>query len=88
MTDSQAWLAEHAYKARILPVVVIDDAADAVPLARALHAHVVPRYADEPEALRTAHPWAYDWAAAPRFDAAAHGALVEAIRNRVVPARP
>ena len=41
-------------------------------LEPALHAHVVPRYADEPEALRTAHPWAYDWAAAPRFDAAAH----------------
>ena len=57
-------------------------------LEPALHAHVVPRYADEPEALRTAHPWAYDWAAAPRFDAAAHGALVEAIRNRVAPARP
>lgn len=36
MTDSQAWLAEHARKARILPVVVIDDAADAVPLARTL----------------------------------------------------
>src|SRR3974390_116186 len=34
----------------------------------ALHAHVVPRYADEPEALRTAQPWAYDWAAAPAFE--------------------
>jgi len=42
MTDSQAWLAEHASKARILPVVVIDDAADAVPLARALHAGGLP----------------------------------------------
>lgn len=42
MTDSQAWLAEHARKARILPVVVIDDAADAVPLARALHAAGLP----------------------------------------------
>jgi diadenosine tetraphosphate (Ap4A) HIT family hydrolase len=57
-------------------------------LEPALHAHVVPRYADEPEALRTAHPWGYDWSAAPRFDAAADGALVEAIRNRVAPARP
>ncbi len=37
MTDSQAWLAERARAARLLPVVVIDDAADAVPLARALH---------------------------------------------------
>jgi diadenosine tetraphosphate (Ap4A) HIT family hydrolase len=57
-------------------------------LEPALHAHVLPRYAGEPEALRTAHPWAYDWAAAPRFDATAHGALAEAIRSRVAPARP
>ena len=35
----------------------------------ALHVHVVPRYADEPDPLRTAHPWSYDWAAAPGFDA-------------------
>ena len=35
----------------------------------ALHAHVVPRYADEPADLRSAHPWAYDWNAAPEFDA-------------------
>src|SRR5690242_10356296 len=34
----------------------------------ALHAHVVPRYSHEPEALRTKPPFAYDWAAAPRFD--------------------
>ena len=33
----------------------------------ALHAHVIPRYLDEPPALRTAHPWAYDWNAAPVF---------------------
>jgi diadenosine tetraphosphate (Ap4A) HIT family hydrolase len=36
----------------------------------ALHAHVIPRYADEPEALRAAHPWAYDWSAAPVFERA------------------
>ena len=34
----------------------------------ALHAHVIPRYLDEPEAMRTAQPWAYDWSAAPAFD--------------------
>ena len=34
-------------------------------LEPALHAHVFPRYADEPEALRHNQPWAYDWAAAP-----------------------
>jgi diadenosine tetraphosphate (Ap4A) HIT family hydrolase len=34
----------------------------------ALHAHVIPRYLDEPEELRGAQPWAYDWSAAPRFE--------------------
>ena len=37
----------------------------------ALHAHVIPRYADEPDTLRTAQPWAYDWSAAPRFERSA-----------------
>ena len=37
-------------------------------LEPALHAHVIPRYADEPEALRSAQPWAYDWSAAPVFE--------------------
>ncbi len=48
-------------------------------LEPALHAHVIPRYADEPESLRTAHPWAYDWAAAPLFERAAHQELAEAL---------
>ena len=46
----------------------------------ALHAHVIPRFDDEPEALRSAHPWSYDWSAAPRFNLAEHGRLLEAIR--------
>jgi diadenosine tetraphosphate (Ap4A) HIT family hydrolase len=37
----------------------------------ALHAHVIPRYFDEPPALRAAQPWAYDWNAAPLFERAA-----------------
>lgn len=45
----------------------------------ALHAHVIPRYADEPEAMRTQHPWAYDWSAAPAFDLTTHGELAEAL---------
>ena len=49
----------------------------------ALHAHVVPRYTDEPAALATAHPWAYDWNAAPRFDAQADATLVQALRTRL-----
>jgi diadenosine tetraphosphate (Ap4A) HIT family hydrolase len=52
-------------------------------LEPALHAHVVPRYGDEPEWLRTAHPWAYDWTAAPRFDAVLHGDLLRALRERL-----
>jgi catechol 2,3-dioxygenase-like lactoylglutathione lyase family enzyme/diadenosine tetraphosphate (Ap4A) HIT family hydrolase len=46
----------------------------------ALHAHVIPRYANEPEALRKVQPWALDWAAAPRFDATQHAGLRERIR--------
>jgi len=49
----------------------------------ALHAHVHPRYADEPEALRTAHPWAYDWAAAPRYDVARDAPLQTALREQL-----
>ncbi len=49
----------------------------------ALHAHVFPRYVDEPEALRTANPWGYDWAAAPRFDAARDAELLAGIRERL-----
>lgn len=49
-------------------------------LEPALHVHVVPRHADEPELLRTAHPWSYDWNAAPRFEAARAAPLVEALR--------
>ena len=47
----------------------------------ALHAHVVPRYADEPEAMRTAHPWAYDWSAAPAFDPAGMAGLMQQLRH-------
>ena len=49
----------------------------------ALHAHVVPRYSDEPEAVRSAHPWAYDWEAAPRFDRAGSRELAEALRREL-----
>jgi len=49
-------------------------------LEPALHAHVFPRHADEPAALVTAHPWAYDWGAAPRFDLGRHGELLRRLR--------
>ena len=41
----------------------------------ALHAHVFPRLATEPDATRTAQPWALDWNAAPRFSEELHGDL-------------
>ncbi|HVC30731.1 MAG TPA: hypothetical protein VND24_06060, partial [Steroidobacteraceae bacterium] len=41
--------------------------------------HVIPRYADEPDPLKTAHPWAYDWEAAALFDRAAHQELADAL---------
>ena len=53
-------------------------------LEPALHAHVFPRYADEPPSLRAAHPWAYDWTEARRFDAARDGVLLRALRERLV----
>jgi diadenosine tetraphosphate (Ap4A) HIT family hydrolase len=54
-------------------------------LEPALHIHVVPRYADEPDALRTAHPWAYDWTAAPPFDTGRDGALIAGLRALLAP---
>jgi diadenosine tetraphosphate (Ap4A) HIT family hydrolase len=52
----------------------------------ALHAHVLPRYSDEPAHLVQAHPWNYDWSAAPGFDAARDRPLLEALRARLVAA--
>jgi diadenosine tetraphosphate (Ap4A) HIT family hydrolase len=49
----------------------------------ALHAHVMPRYADEPEALRTMHPWGYDWSKAPDFDRESYKDLAEALRREL-----
>jgi diadenosine tetraphosphate (Ap4A) HIT family hydrolase len=41
----------------------------------ALHAHIIPRQADEPPAIRTTHPWAVDWNLAPPYSPEAHGEL-------------
>ncbi len=45
----------------------------------ALHAHVIPRYHDEPAEFATSQPFAYDWSKAPAFDAEMHREL----RNRI-----
>lgn len=52
-------------------------------LEPALHAHVHPRYSDEPAPLRIGNPWAYDWSQAPMFDPVVHGELRDAIRHNV-----
>jgi diadenosine tetraphosphate (Ap4A) HIT family hydrolase len=46
----------------------------------ALHAHVIPRYSNEPAHLRTLHPWSYDWNAAPAFEPKAAAPLMQALR--------
>jgi diadenosine tetraphosphate (Ap4A) HIT family hydrolase len=50
-------------------------------LEPALHVHLVPRFDNEAEELRTAHPWQYDWAAAPAFDATRDAMLLQRIRE-------
>ena len=56
----------------------------------ALHAHVFPRLATEPDATRTAQPWALDWNAAPRFSEESHGDLLKRLsanlRDRMIDA--
>jgi len=49
----------------------------------ALHAHLFPRRADEPEEIRTAQPWALDWLAAAGFDQAMHGGLKDQLREEL-----
>lgn len=49
----------------------------------ALHAHVLPRYADEPGPMRLANPWAYDWSKAPAFDVTRDAALRDELRQRL-----
>jgi len=52
-------------------------------LEPALHAHVFPRYETEPEALRTAPVWFYDWKAAPAFDLERDKPLMSAINQHL-----
>jgi len=54
----------------------------------ALHAHVHPRYVDEPVTMRTANPWGYDWQQAPAFDVQAHGPLRDLIRQHLARSGP
>jgi diadenosine tetraphosphate (Ap4A) HIT family hydrolase len=57
-------------------------------LEPALHAHVIPRYLDEPADLRNRPIWFYDFAAAPKFDPQLHGPLqrqiAQFIQDRII----
>jgi diadenosine tetraphosphate (Ap4A) HIT family hydrolase len=53
----------------------------------ALHAHLFPRRRTEPDATRTAQPWALNWSGAPAYSDAAHAQLqaqiADSIRRRL-----
>jgi diadenosine tetraphosphate (Ap4A) HIT family hydrolase len=57
-------------------------------LEPALHAHIFPRRADEPDAMRTAQPWALDWDAAPPYSDGAHGELRRRIGEHLAKCAP
>jgi hypothetical protein len=50
---------------------------------RALHAHVLPRYADEPDEIRRRPVWFDDWQAAPKFDLERDGELMRRIAGSI-----
>jgi diadenosine tetraphosphate (Ap4A) HIT family hydrolase len=49
----------------------------------ALHAHIVPRYASEPEERRRMPIWLYDWGTAERFSEQTHGPLRRELADAV-----
>lgn len=55
-------------------------------LEPALHAHVFPRFADEPPSTRTAHPWAVDWDRVPAYAEAVYGDLRRRLGARLIKA--
>jgi diadenosine tetraphosphate (Ap4A) HIT family hydrolase len=57
-------------------------------LEPALHAHLFPRRADEPEETRTAHPFALDWKAAAAYSDALHGDLKRRIAAHIARISP
>jgi len=52
-------------------------------LEPALHAHVFPRFNDEPEDLRTSPVWLYDWKAAPEFNLSDHHQIMQDIKTQL-----
>ncbi len=58
----------------------------------ALHTHIIPRYADEPDEFRSRPVWFYDWNRVPGFDAEQDKdlmqKLVDSIQRRLQPLEP
>jgi diadenosine tetraphosphate (Ap4A) HIT family hydrolase len=52
----------------------------------ALHAHIFPRFANEPEEYRKRPVWFYDWNNAPPFDPKRDRPLMDAIKGAVLAA--
>ena len=50
----------------------------------ALHAHIIPRYETESEALKTKPIWFYDWDAAPKFNRRIDSDWVDAVIQLLV----
>ena len=49
----------------------------------ALHCHLFPRHADEPEELRTKPVWSYDWSAAAPFERETQRPFMEALAAEI-----
>lgn len=52
-------------------------------LEPALHAHVFPRFDTEPDSLKTAPVWSYDWTSAPEFNEQKDQELLNSIRSEL-----
>jgi len=50
----------------------------------ALHAHVFPRFDDEPEDLKLKPVWFYDWKAAPEFDTNRDTPFMDKLRDKLI----
>jgi diadenosine tetraphosphate (Ap4A) HIT family hydrolase len=47
----------------------------------ALHAHIFPRFKNEPKQLRLKPVWSYDWDNAPKFDLVRDAEIMQAIAD-------
>lgn len=54
----------------------------------ALHAHLFPRYANEPEELRTRPIWFYDWDTAPKFNRQDHAQFIHSLKSLLISSHP